>query len=82
MIGICWIPGFLGGGGTIVDMLNHVDYVVQNFGAQYVGLGSDVAYAPPRQADEWKKNPTSVKSRKRWNNFHANWKACKTKASP
>lgn len=69
MIGICWIPGFLGGSGTIVEILHHVDYVVRNFGVDYVGLGSDVAYAPPRQAEEWKKYPTSVKSRKRWNNF-------------
>ncbi|MCE5240319.1 dipeptidase [bacterium] len=68
MIGICWVPGFLGGSGTIVEVLNHVDYVVRNYGAQYVGLGSDTSYTPQRQAEEWSKYPR-VKERKRWNNF-------------
>jgi membrane dipeptidase len=67
-IGICWIAAFLGGSGTIVEVLNHVDYVVRNFGVDYVGLGSDVAYVPPRQEQEWARSPR-LKERKRWNNF-------------
>ena len=31
-IGICAIPGFLGGSGDISALLNHVDYVAKNFG--------------------------------------------------
>jgi membrane dipeptidase len=67
-IGICWIAAFLGGSGTITEVLNHVDYVVRNFGVDYVGLGSDTSYVPPRQEREWEHYPR-LKERKRWNNF-------------
>jgi len=68
LIGICWIPAFLGGTGTIVDVLNHVEYVARHFGVRYVGLGSDVAYVPPRQKQEAQKVPPHP-SRPRWENF-------------
>jgi len=67
-IGICWVPAFLGGSGTIVEVLNHVDHVARNFGVDHVGIGTDVAYVPPRQEQEWAKVPR-LKERKRWNNF-------------
>jgi len=41
---------------------------VRNYGARHVGLGSDTAYVPQRQSEEWSKYPR-VKERKRWNNF-------------
>jgi len=44
LIGICLIPDFLGGGGDIVALLDHLDYAVKRFGADHVGIGTDVAH--------------------------------------
>ena len=44
-IGICCIPGFLGRGGDINVMLDHIDHVVRLVGVEHVGLGSDVDLA-------------------------------------
>lgn len=68
-IGICAVPAFLGGGGTIVDFLNHIEYVAKSFGASHVAIGTDTAYVPQRQNEEWKKLPASRAERKRWCNF-------------
>ena len=43
-LGICAIPSFLKGSGKIDAMLNHIDYVAENFGTDYVAIGTDVAY--------------------------------------
>lgn len=43
-IGICCLPVFLGGTCDITAMLDHIDYAVKKFGAEYVAIGSDVAY--------------------------------------
>lgn len=67
-IGICWVSAFLGGTGTITAMLDHVDYVARNFGADHVGIGSDVAHVSSRAGEEWRKVP-SRPERKRWESF-------------
>ena len=51
-IGICCIPKFLGGEGNINSFLDHIDYVVKKFGADYVAIGTDVA--PPGEDGEKK----------------------------
>ena len=43
-IGICCIPRFLGGDGNIAAFMKHIDYVVKNFGFDYVTIGADVGY--------------------------------------
>jgi membrane dipeptidase len=43
-IGICCVPGFLGGAGDISAMMQHIDYVVKKYGFDHVGIGTDVAY--------------------------------------
>ena len=43
-LGMCCVPRFLRGSGDIVQLLNHVDYIVKNYGADYVAIGTDVAY--------------------------------------
>ncbi|MEN6546546.1 MAG: membrane dipeptidase [Armatimonadia bacterium] len=68
-IGICAVPAFLGGRGTIVDFIDHIDYVKRNYGADYVGIGTDTSYVPARQSEEWKKLPSRGPQRKRWCNF-------------
>lgn len=68
-IGICAIPAFLGGKGTIADLLDHIDYVVRNFGADHVTIGTDTAYTSPRMGEQWQKIPSQGPQRKRWENF-------------
>lgn len=45
LVGICWIPAFLGGKGGIRELLDHVDYAVGRFGADHVAIGTDVSHA-------------------------------------
>jgi membrane dipeptidase len=79
-IGICCIPRFLGGQGDIRTMLDHIDYVVKNFGADYVTIGTDVAYTSSASAQESRKIPKRRGSRNRWealwhpNEFGAEWR--------
>ena len=65
-VGICCIPRFLGGGGTIADMMKHIDYVVKKFGPEYVGIGTDVAYTSSFAEEEKEKIPAYRESRTRW----------------
>jgi membrane dipeptidase len=65
-LGICCIPRFLGGEGNIGDMMNHIDYIVKNFGAGHVGIGTDVAYSSSFAAEENKKIPAYRRTRTRW----------------
>lgn len=68
-IGICAIPAFLGGKGTIVDLLDHLDHVAGKFGVDHVTIGTDTAYASPRMSEQWQKIPSHGPQRKRWENF-------------
>ena len=43
-IGICAIPYFLQRSGKIDSMLDHIDYVAENFGTDYVAIGTDSTY--------------------------------------
>lgn len=44
LVGICCIPGFLGRGGDIAALLDHVDHVARKFGIDRVAIGTDVAH--------------------------------------
>jgi len=66
LIGICCIPQFLGGEGGIAQMLQHIDYVVQRFGADHVGIGTDIAYTSSNAADESRKIPNRGPRRSRY----------------
>jgi membrane dipeptidase len=57
LVGICCIPEFLGGEGGIGAMLEHIDYVVQRFGADHVAIGTDIAYTSSSAAAENRKIP-------------------------
>jgi membrane dipeptidase len=63
-IGICCIPRFLGG--DIRLMLDHIDYVVENFGVDHVAIGTDVAYVSRNAAREYGKLPKQPKRREPW----------------
>ena len=68
-IGICCIPGFLGGAGDISVMLDHIDHVKRQFGADYVAIGTDIAYMSSANATESRKIP----ARRRRTPFQALW---------
>ena len=44
--GVCCIPRFLGGKGDISAFLDHLEYMVKNFGADHVVIGTDVSWNP------------------------------------
>lgn len=70
LIGICCISSFLGGKGDIAALLDHVDYVVQRFGVEHVGIGTDVGYfSTSRQA---KASQLASRGKKR-TRFEALW---------
>ncbi|MEX2567098.1 MAG: membrane dipeptidase [Cyclobacteriaceae bacterium] len=78
-IGICCIPRFLGGSGDIASMMRHIDYVVKNFGADHVAIGTDVAYTSQYAREENKKIPSYRRPRNRW---EALWPPDDFKESP
>lgn len=66
LIGICCIPRYLGGKGDISALLDHVDYVVKNFGIDYVAIGTDVSYTSRNNSLESKKVPRAPLARTPW----------------
>jgi membrane dipeptidase len=43
-VGICQLPQFLGGKGTINEFLNHIDHATKLIGVNHVGIGTDTWY--------------------------------------
>ncbi len=43
-VGITTVPRFVGGDGTLLTMLDHIDYLAKNFGVEAVSIGTDSAY--------------------------------------
>ncbi len=62
-IGICCIPHFLKGSGDIAMLLNHIDHVAKQFGADHVAIGTDVAYSAQNSGEEQKKVPAVRRER-------------------
>jgi len=68
--GICCIPSFLGGKGNINALLDHIDYMVENFGADYVAIGSDCGYSSIKAEAEYKKfESIAMASRPGWDHL-------------
>jgi membrane dipeptidase len=55
LIGIYCVPRFLGGNGDLVAMLDHIDYAVKKFGADHVGIGTDISYVSRNETAEREK---------------------------
>jgi membrane dipeptidase len=70
LIGICCIPRFLGRGGDLAAMLDHIDYVAKRFGSDHVAIGTDIAYMSRHAEAENKKIPRGQRTRTR---FAALW---------
>jgi membrane dipeptidase len=71
-IGICCVPGFLGGTGDISAMMNHIDYVVKKFGFDYVGIGTDLDYTSRFAEEEKNKISSYRKNRNQWEHLWPN----------
>jgi len=63
-VGVCAVKSFLGGG--LSAMIDHIEYLVKRFGADHVAIGTDLAYIPGRQGEEWGKVGPLPKSRARY----------------
>lgn len=70
LMGICWIPTFLGGTGDLAALLDHIDYAVKRFGSDHVAIGTDVAHTSQHAAAASKGIPSRGRRRTR---FEALW---------
>ena len=52
LVGMCCIPRFLGGKGDITALMDHLDHVIQKFGARHAAIGCDVAYVSRFEKEE------------------------------
>jgi len=70
-IGICAVPAFLGGSGTLKEWLNHVDYAVNLVGIDHVGIGTDCGYEriPQRLIETMEKKGKDPKGAHWWSGF-------------
>lgn len=66
LIGICCIPGFLGGRGDIAKMMEHIAYAVKTFGPDHIAIATDVGYTSRMAAEQNKKIPKRAKTRSAW----------------
>lgn len=66
-VGITTIPRFIGGDGTILTMLNHIDYLAKNFGIDAVTIGTDNAYQSRYHSKE--KSNTHPSGQNFWESF-------------
>lgn len=64
-VGVTNIPRFVGGDGTILAMLAHIDYIAKKFGTDAVTIGTDTSYQSRHAAAALKPFPAS---RPRWEN--------------
>ncbi|MES2789800.1 MAG: membrane dipeptidase [Planctomycetota bacterium] len=72
LVGICCIPNFLGRSADIAALLDHVDYVVKQFGIDHVAIGTDVSHTSQHASAPAAKAPGRGKRR---NRFESLWPA-------
>jgi membrane dipeptidase len=69
-IGICQVPPYLGGNGTIKEFLDHIDYAVELVGIDHIGIGTnniDNPFSPKRYSElQELANKTPVSSSDWW----------------
>jgi membrane dipeptidase len=68
-VGVYSVASFLGRGGDLSAMLDHVEYLVKHFGADHVAIGTDIAYTPERSEAEYRKMGRRPKARPRYEAF-------------
>jgi membrane dipeptidase len=68
-VGVYCIASFLGRGGDLSAMIDHIEYLVKRFGADHVAIGTDIAYIPGRAEAEYRKMGRRPKARTRYEAF-------------
>jgi membrane dipeptidase len=63
------VPGFLGRGGDINALLDHIDHVTKLCGADHVAIGTDTPHCSPNRERELKRIARQPGSRPRWEAF-------------
>lgn len=65
-VGVYSVASFLGRGGDLNAMLDHIEYLVKRFGADHVAIGTDIAYIPRAAEAEYRKMGRRPKARNRY----------------
>jgi membrane dipeptidase len=65
-VGVYSVGAFLGNGGDLNAMLDHIEYIVKRFGADHVAIGTDIAYIPMASAAESRKAGARPRARPRY----------------
>jgi len=73
MVGLAWIPAFLGSSMDLNALLDHVDYLAKLVGTNHIGMGSDVFHPSPRSKGAWEKINDPRKGRKRRQSISGLW---------
>lgn len=68
IVGICCVPGFLGGAADISALLDHVEHVVKTVGVDVAAIGSDTGYHPPAAEPD-----TAPARRRTWPGWEMLW---------
>lgn len=66
-VGVTTVPRFLGGDGTILALLSHIEYLTKKFGVDAVTIGTDSPYRS-RHAEAARKSLKPFAARPRWEN--------------
>ena len=65
-VGVYSVASFLGRGGDLNAMLDHIEYLVKRFGAEHVAIGTDIAYIPQTADAEYRKMGRRPRGRARY----------------
>jgi membrane dipeptidase len=68
-VGVYSVASFLGRGGDLAAMIDHIEYIVKRFGADHVAIGTDIAYIPRAADAEYRKIGRRPKGRPRYEAF-------------
>ena len=68
-VGVFSVASFLGRNGDLNAMLDHIEYLVKQFGADHVAIGTDIAYIPGGSDAEYRKMGRRPKARNRYESF-------------
>jgi membrane dipeptidase len=68
-VGVYSVGSFLGRSGDLNAMIDQIDYLVKQFGADHVAIGTDIAYIPRQAEAEYRKMGRRQKARTRYEAF-------------
>jgi len=66
VVGLAWIPAFLGGTGDLAALLDHLDHAVRTVGIEHVAVGSDVSHTSQHAPAAQRRLPARPRGRPRY----------------